>query len=430
MQSLSKYLLAPLFGLSFIFAVPPALNVYVIPFDNTRSEPSIAWLSDAFSDMISSKLLSQDRVYVKNQSNLEDIMSNRSLLSQQKPGTKNFLVLGKFERSLDKIMLSVQLIDIATWDEVDSRKVTGYYNKIDDLNASLTQLIKTMLSPYLPKPIKSMYPALTEGKGMQEPPTYAQSAIDVSSAIDQAIVDLERKMDVSIGAQGQKDPEKSQEVEGEWVLDISRESYEKAKPENEMNTVMMVEVLESLMNNPYSVSLDKPRFNYDPDNKKEFQVSLPVSYTLKSSIVKDMLRSLPYSGLKQDGSLTIFYFNKDKYNFPPDIAEKIQLGKYRSVPVIQLQNASGNPIAILVDSHDQIIQGLDSERVLFKPFRFFSPLIDFTIGGWSMQVSLETVEIPAKYEFNMDVNSANSISRVKLKFVPESELHSYLRTLL
>ena len=156
MQSLSKYLLAPLFGLSFIFAVPPALNVYVIPFDNTRSEPSIAWLSDAFSDMISSKLLSQDRVYVKNQSNLEDIMSNRSLLSQQKPGTKNFLVLGKFERSLDKIMLSVQLIDIATWDEVDSRKVTGYYNKIDDLNASLTQLIKTMLSPYLPKPIKSM----------------------------------------------------------------------------------------------------------------------------------------------------------------------------------------------------------------------------------------------------------------------------------
>ena len=60
-------------------------------------------------------------------------MSNRSLLSQQKPGTKNFLVLGKFERSLDKIMLSVQLIDIATWDEVDSRKVTGYYNKIDDL---------------------------------------------------------------------------------------------------------------------------------------------------------------------------------------------------------------------------------------------------------------------------------------------------------
>ena len=55
---------------------------------------------------------------------------------------------------------------------------------------------------------------------MQEPPTYAQSAIDVSSAIDQALVDLEKNMDVSIGAQGERDPNVSQEVEGECVLDI------------------------------------------------------------------------------------------------------------------------------------------------------------------------------------------------------------------
>ena len=214
------------------------------------------------------------------------------------------------------------------------------------------------------------------------------------------------------------------------MLDISQDDYEKAKPENEMNTTMMVEVLGNLMSNPYAVNLEKPQFNYDPENKKEFQVLLPVNYKLKGSIIKDMLKSLPYSGLKQDGNLTIFYFNKDKYNFPPEIAEKIQLGKYRSIPVIQLQNASGVPLAILVDSHDKIVHGLNSDRIVFKPFRSFSPLIDFTIGGWSMQVALETVDIPVQYEFNIDVNTANSISRVKLKFVPENELHSYLSTLL
>ena len=430
MHLLSKYLLVPLMGMTLIFAVPPALNVYVIPFDNAKSEPALGWLSDAFSDMVTANLSNQNRVYVKNQSNLEEVMSNRSLLMQQKPGTKNFLVLGKFERSLDKIVISVQLIDITSWDEIDSRKVTGYYNKIDDLNSSLTETVKTMLSPYLPKPSKSQYPALTEGRGMQEPPSYAQSAINASSAIDEAILDLEKKLDVSIGARGQADPDASQEIEGEWVLDISQDNYENAKPENQMNTSMMVEVLGNLMSNPYMVSLEKPKFNYDPQNKKEFQVSLPVNYKLKGSIIKDMLRSLPYSGLKQDGSLTIFYFNKDKYNFPPDISEKIQLGKYRSIPVIQLQNSSGVPLAILVDSHDKIVHGLNSDRVVFKPFRSFSPLIDFTIGGWSMQVSLETVDIPVKYEFKIDVNSANSISKVKLKFIPENELHAYLSTLL
>tara|TARA_E500000331_G_scaffold247599_1_gene237966 strand:+ start:748 stop:2004 length:1257 start_codon:yes stop_codon:yes gene_type:complete len=417
-------------GISSVFAVPPALNVYVIPFDNSKSEPALMWLSDAFSSMITSNLSDQDRVYTKNQSNLEEVMSNRSLLNQQKPGTKNFLVLGKYERSLDKLIISVQLIDIASWDEVDNRRITGYYNKMDDVNSSLVAMVKTMLSPYLPKPTKSKYPTLTEGRGMQEPPTYAQSAINASSAIDQAIKDLEKKLDISSGAQGEIDPSESREIEGEWVLDFSKEDYENAKPENEMNTVMMVEVLENLMNNPYTVSLDKPKFNYDPQNKKEFQVQLPVNYKLKGGLIKDMLKSLPYSGLKQDGNLTIFYFNKDKYNFPPGISEKIKLGKYRAIPVIQLQNSSGVPLAVLVDSHDKVIQNLDSDRVIFKSFRSFSPLIDFTVGGWSMQVSLETVEIPANYEFKINVNTANSISRVKLKFVPENELYDYLSTLL
>ena len=49
MLSLSKYFLTIFMGISFVFAVPPALNVYVIPFDNTKSEPALMWLSDAFS---------------------------------------------------------------------------------------------------------------------------------------------------------------------------------------------------------------------------------------------------------------------------------------------------------------------------------------------------------------------------------------------
>ena len=70
MQSVSKYFLTYLLAITFAYAVPPALNVYVIPFDNSKSEPALMWLSEAFSSMISSNLSDQDRVYIKNQSNL------------------------------------------------------------------------------------------------------------------------------------------------------------------------------------------------------------------------------------------------------------------------------------------------------------------------------------------------------------------------
>lgn len=411
-------------------AAPPALHVYVIPFDNSKNDIAIGWLSDVFAEMVNSELSQHDRIYLKNKDGLEEIMTNRSLLLQQRPGTKNLLVLGKFERALNIITISIQLIDIATWDELSNGKVRGDYNNITDINRKLSESVNTMLLPYLPKVEKGPYPTLTEGKRMRIPPSYGEKAINMSTAIDVAIIDLEKKLDLNIGARGEIDPKGLREENGEWVLDISKDSYKDDRPENQINTDMMVDVLSNLMGNPYEVKLESPQFNYDPKNRKEFQIVMSVNYALKGNIIKDMLTSLPYSGLKQDGNLTVFYFNRDKYNFPEEITEKIQLGIYRTTPVIQLQDANGNPLVILVDSPDQSIHALNSNRVIYKPFHYFSNLIDFTVGGWSMQVALETVDIPASYRFNMDVNRANDISRVSLKFIPENELHSFLSKLL
>jgi len=430
MWTRSKSIFSILLLAGLISAAPPSLHVYVIPFDNTKNDAGIGWLSNAFAEMINSELSQHDRIYLKDKSGLEEVMTNRSLLLQQRPGTKNFLILGKFERALNKISVAVQLIDIATWDEIDRRKLKGDYNDITGINQSLTENINTMLTPFLPKPEKGPYPVLTEGKRIRTLPTYAEKAIDVSSSIDIAIGELEKKMDLNIGARSEIDPKGLREEDGEWVLDISKDNFKDSRPENNFNTNMMVEVLGNLMNNPYQVNLQRPQFNYDPENRKEFQIVMSVNYALKANIIKDMLTSLPYSGLKEDGNLTVFYFNRDKYNFPKDISEKIQFGQYRTVPVIQLQDNNGNPLVILVDSPDQSVHGLASRRILFKPFHFFSPLIDFTVGGWSMQVALETVDIPVTYKFNMDVNTANNISRVSLKFIPENELHGFLSKLL
>ncbi|MBT3479541.1 MAG: hypothetical protein HOA15_04670 [Candidatus Marinimicrobia bacterium] len=413
-----------------INAAPPSLHIYVIPFDNTKNDVAIGWLSDAFSEMVNSELSQHDRIYLKNKIGLEEVMTNRSLLLQQRPGTKNFLILGKFERALDKISVSVQLIDIATWDEVDRRKIRGDYNDIKEINQSLSESVNVMIERFLPKPEKGPYPTITEGKRMRTPPTYGEKAINVSSAIDVAIDELEKKLDLNIGARGEVDSKELREEKGEWILDIGKDNYKDSRPENNINTNMMVEVLGNLMDNPYKVKITRPEFNYDPKNRKEFQIEMSVNYSLKSNIINDMLTSLPYSGLKQDGNLTIFYFNRDKYNFPKEISEKIQFGKYRSIPVIQLQDLNGKPLVILVDSPDQNIHGLGSRNVLYKPFHFFSPLIDFTVGGWSMQVALETVDIPVSYNFTMDVNTANNISRISLKFIPEDELQSFLSKLL
>ena len=426
MRTITKTLITTFLLNVGLNGAPPVLNVYVIPFDNIKNDVAIGWLSDALSEMINSELSNHDRIYLKDQSGLEEVMTNRSLLLQQRPGTKNLLFLGKYERTLDKISISLQLIDIKTWDELDRRKVRGGYNDVSGINRSLKESINSMMTPYLPKPTKSPYPTLTDGKRMRTPPSYAEKALDMSSAIDLAIDDLEKELDINIGARGEVGDKDLKEDNGEWVLDISKENYENNRPENDLNTAMMVDVLNNLMDSPYQVSLDRPTFNYDSNNKKEFEVALSVNFKLKGDLIKDMLKSLPYSGLKQDGSLTVFYFNKDKYNFPANISKKIQIGEYRTIPVIQLQDSNKKPLVLIVDTADKNLHRLTSNKIIYKPFHYFSPLINFSVGGWSMQVALETVDIPVEYIFNMDVSTANSISRISLKFIPENELNAYL----
>ena len=92
--------------------------------------------------------------------------------------------------------------------------------------------------------------------------------------------------------------------------------------------------------------------NYDRKNKeksdidededdKMITVNMRVDYGIKGDIINDMLTSLPYTGLKQDGSLTIVHFDRENFNFSPELTKNITLGNYRSVPLIRFFDNDG-----------------------------------------------------------------------------------------
>ena len=57
-------------------------------------------------------------------------------------------------------------------------------------------------------------------------------------------------------------------------------------------------------------------------------------------------------------------------------------------------------------------------------------MIDFSVGGWSIQVAMETVDIQAVYEFILPVSEIESLSNVSLKFVNENDLRTFLDPIL
>jgi len=193
---------------------------------------------------------------------------------------------------------------------------------------------------------------------------------------------------------------------------------------------MLLTVLNQLMANPYEVQMERPQFQYDENNRDQMTVVFPVTYSLKDNLIKDMLTTLPYTGLKEDGSLTFFYFNREKFNFPADLKERISQGRYRAVPVIRFFDEQDQVIVLIADTPETSVYQLESNHVLFLPVHFFAPLIVFSVGGWNLQVSMESVTIPVKYTFTMERERIEKIRRVSLKFVPEDELSTFLQQYL
>ena len=405
----------------------PKLYLYLLPFDNINNEQAIAWLGTGFTDMLTKEMTAIEGLFLRNRSDLENIMNNRGLLLKQPRDSRNILVLGKYSRKMDEISIDMQFIDIANWEELDQRKVIGSYNNIPQLNNELAEVVKTVCIPYLPekKTTKNIYPDFTTPQATAIPRTFGERGAVITSSIDAALIELEQSMDFVIGARGKPKevPAKGPVAEDEWVVDINNRPFNEPLPENVNNTVLLDQVLANLMDKPYDVFIYKPTYVYDEDeDDKMITVNMRVDYGIKGDIINDMLTSLPYTGLKQDGSLTIVYFDRENFNFSPELTKDISLGNYRSVPVIRFLDKDGIIMAIILDTPESRWYDMSSNKIHFIPLHQFSPLVDFTMGGWSLQVALEDVEIKAHYSLQMSIEEVDRISRVSLKFVPEADL--------
>ena len=411
---------------NFLIAAPK-LYLYLLPFDNNNNEQVIAWLGTGFTDMLTKEMTAIEGLFLRNRSDLENIMNNRGLLLKQPRDSRNILVLGQYSRKMDEISIDMQFIDIANWEELDQREVIGSYNNIPQLNNELADVVKTVCTPYLPekKTTKKIYPDFTTPQATAIPRTFGERGAVITSSIDDALIELEQSMDFVIGARGKpkEAPAKERVAEDEWVVDINNRPFNEPLPENVNNTVLLDQVLANLMDKPYDVFIYKPTYVYDEDeDDKMITVNMRVDYGIKGDIINDMLTSLPYTGLTQDGSLTIVHFDRENFNFSPELTKNISLGNYRSVPVIRFFDKDGIVMAIILDTPESRWYEMSSNKIHFIPLHQFSPLVDFTMGGWSLQVALEDVDIKAHYSLQMSIEEVDRISRVSLKFVPEAEL--------
>ena len=140
-----------LFFISGLVARQSIVYFYVIPFDNIKDDPTIDWIASGLSDMISNRFKSEPGLLIQGKKDLEIIMNDRSLMLKQPISSRNLLLLGKYYRQLEKINISIQLIDLATWDQIDKKDIAAEYSDITEMKKEVGDNIRSIIASFLPK---------------------------------------------------------------------------------------------------------------------------------------------------------------------------------------------------------------------------------------------------------------------------------------
>ena len=137
--------------ISGLLARQSIVYFYVIPFDNIKADPTVEWIASGLSDMVSNRFKSEPGLLIQNKKDLEIIMNDRSLMLKQPLASRNLLLVGKYYRQLEKINVSVQLIDLATWDQIETKDIAAEYSDISKMKKEIGDNIRSMIATYLPK---------------------------------------------------------------------------------------------------------------------------------------------------------------------------------------------------------------------------------------------------------------------------------------
>ena len=402
------------------------LNLYLLDFDNIRNDETVSWLSRGLVDMVSTRFQNVDGVRIHEQVALERILQDRSLLLRQASGTRSLLVMGSFSRNLDQLTVNIQLINIANWVELGSFSTRGSLNHISKLGEDIVLQMKMALEGEIPK--LDARGVLRTPDAKTPIPEFRQQAKELNFSLETAVEDLEKAMDLYIGSRGVADPTIA---EGST---FSREfSFTSGGTVDDVPTadaLMLEQIINTISSNPYIVEISRPSLYVQSEGDGTVQLALSVKYALRENVIKDMLSSLPYSALRQDGSLISLQFSRREMAIPLALINRINRGDFRIVPVIRMMDKTGRVRTVILETTEPTWYQRKSSIVRFLTEHQFSPLIAFTASGNSLQVTMETVEINAEYMISLSRQEAVDYTKVLIEFVPESELENVVGKLL
>ena len=415
------------------------VNLYILDFDNIAGDPRTDWLSKALKDMILLRLDKEPRIAGRDAGQIAPFLAAREKTRGRSTDNlvgNDLMLMGAYHREGARLVIDIQLLDMASWTNLKRAKVEGLYSKIPQINDSLYANVRAMVKDLeffagtdIDRP--AIRPDLEPGgESLSLKPAldYGKQAPAAQANLSRAVEELATAMDKYSGF---NQPASATKADGNtYSREFSLEGYGALPAERASNTDMFEDVLQRVAENPYAAEIGELDLEMNTFDYTKAFLRIPVTYSVKDALVQDMLYSIPYVASSEAGRLRTIRYDRSRFDFSDKLIRQVATGNYRVTPVIQLLNKQGQVQVVIVDSPDYSWEQLFPKRgIRVERQKNFIAMLAVTTSGFNVDVRMETADIDVDYELELDTAELAGFSTVQVRFMKDDELTRFLRRL-
>jgi len=396
---------------------PSGINLFILSFDNFRSDPETEWLKEGFVDFLMDYFRFKPGVTVQRTTRIEatlDQLDKRPELKKE----RNFILTGNFQRINEQFEVNLQLTDINTWKTTEQQKVVVKTTDLAKIIEAVNQAAAGLIDPALKPPEN------------EDAATAAQIAREMESFRETtaATKKIAFALDQLSGLYSEKPTRASQPVPQPVRVPnagVNATDFSRRLGESLSQSATFEEILRRIVANPYQIEIGDPEFRRVTLNDELIRMAFVVRFTLNRELIQDMLSTFSYNYKAKSDQYTEYLFSGDRFIIPENLLRSISQGEFRAYPVISFLTNEGATAYSLIDVPVTFSRNIKPSPQL-KFIAQYQPLVNVTASVTNVKIQLNNTDAEIRYEIELSREQLARISQMNITFLSESGLVDYL----
>lgn len=409
-----------LFLVSFALAAPLQKEVYVLDFENKTADPKLDWLEKSLIDMIfQDKLRLPDLLLHPGYTVSEVIAFNQQDMRNLKKN--QFVLLGSVYPSsgTGDVLIHMSAVSINTWKNVSESSFTAV---LSDTREIKNQLIEHMGKLFNVQTLSlDFYVSETASdKGRIDTETLNAARKELADLIKDFGVPAEKEAST---------PQYKPDNENRYVtrgITTRKMDHTEAMARLELDRSQLERTqlaVYELLQNPYLIEINEPTISTLPYRPRLGRIRFEISFQILPALFQEITEVLPFKPVYSiSDSYEFMTFNAMYNDIPFQLRRDIQLGNYRTIPVIQITDRQGRPVHTFIDGQYLNVNEIrETDTITLKSD--FKQLLIMTASNVDIQLYLKQVPYVGVYEIELPISVLENLYEIRVELVPVNELY-------